>query len=138
MLKTVSGRGYRLLGSWIPQQREATARRSIHPLPAHPERPNIGRDGRTAARNLSETSSLPIGVVTLTGPVAIGKTSLAIKAVVPSPRLEDGVDRQLASLSDPGLVRPWLPARSGLKLAGEIIRRSPSLRRWRSGCAGKG
>ena len=31
MLKTVSGRGYRLLGSWIPQQREGTARRSIHP-----------------------------------------------------------------------------------------------------------
>jgi DNA-binding winged helix-turn-helix (wHTH) protein len=25
MLKTVSGRGYRLLGSWIPRQREATA-----------------------------------------------------------------------------------------------------------------
>ena len=25
MLKTVSGRGYRLLGSWTPQQREATA-----------------------------------------------------------------------------------------------------------------
>ncbi len=33
MLKTVSGRGYRLLGSWTPQQREAT-----DPLPAHPER----------------------------------------------------------------------------------------------------
>ena len=31
ILKTVSGRGYRLLGSWIPQQREGTARRSIHP-----------------------------------------------------------------------------------------------------------
>ena len=25
MLKTVSGRGYRLLGSWTPQQREGTA-----------------------------------------------------------------------------------------------------------------
>jgi DNA-binding winged helix-turn-helix (wHTH) protein len=25
MLKTVSGRGYRLLGNWTPQQREATA-----------------------------------------------------------------------------------------------------------------
>ena len=32
MLKTVSGRGYRLLGSWTPQQREATAVRVDSPL----------------------------------------------------------------------------------------------------------
>src|SRR6478736_137699 len=32
MLKTVSGRGYRLLGSWRPQQREATAAPVYSPL----------------------------------------------------------------------------------------------------------
>src|SRR5216684_1789045 len=32
MLKTVSGRGYRLLGSWTPQQREATAAPVYSPL----------------------------------------------------------------------------------------------------------
>ena len=33
MLKTASGRGYRLLGSWTPQQREATAAPVYSPLP---------------------------------------------------------------------------------------------------------
>jgi DNA-binding winged helix-turn-helix (wHTH) protein len=33
MLKTVSGRGYRLLGSWTPQQRETTAAPVFSPLP---------------------------------------------------------------------------------------------------------
>jgi DNA-binding winged helix-turn-helix (wHTH) protein len=32
MLKTVSGRGYRLLGSWAPQQREGTAPPIYSPL----------------------------------------------------------------------------------------------------------
>ena len=36
LLKTASGRGYRLLGSWIPQHARRP-HRSIHPRPAHPD-----------------------------------------------------------------------------------------------------
>ena len=69
LLKTASGRGYRLLGSWTPQQREASRTGLFIPDPhiritaaeqfssAHlaPDRP-----GRSL-RSLCETSSPPIG-----------------------------------------------------------------------------
>ena len=69
MLKTASGRGYRLLGSWTPQQREATAApvyssltRTSGAPPPNNFPPLITRlIGRAAAASLSETSSLPIG-----------------------------------------------------------------------------
>ena len=69
MLKTVSGRGYRLLGSWTPQERVGTAARVYSPLTRTPETPPANNFppliNRLAAgprlRSLSATSSLPIG-----------------------------------------------------------------------------
>jgi predicted ATPase/DNA-binding winged helix-turn-helix (wHTH) protein len=130
MLKTVSGRGYRLLGSWTPQQREATAAavystptRTSGAPPPNNFPPLITRlIGRTAACQFVRDLVSAYRVVTLTGPGGIGKTSLAIKAVrYLLPDFEDGAwIVELASLSDPGLVPSTVAATLGLKLAGEI------------------
>jgi predicted ATPase/DNA-binding winged helix-turn-helix (wHTH) protein len=130
MLKTVSGRGYRLLGSWTPQHREGTAA----PIYSSPTRtpaapppnnfpPLISRlVGRTAACQFVRDLVSAYRVVTLTGPGGIGKTSLAIKAVrYLLPDFEDGGWLvELASLSDPGLVPSTVASTLGLKLVGEI------------------
>jgi predicted ATPase/DNA-binding winged helix-turn-helix (wHTH) protein len=130
MLKTVSGRGYRLLGSWTPQQREATAAAVYSSLtrtsgapPANNFPPVITRlIGRAAAAQFVRDLVSAYRVVTLTGPGGIGKTSLAIKAVrYLLPDFEDGGWLvELASLSDPGLVPSTVASTLGLKLAGEI------------------
>jgi predicted ATPase/DNA-binding winged helix-turn-helix (wHTH) protein len=130
LLKTASGRGYRLLGSWTPQQREATA----SPVYSSPTRtsgspppnnfpPLITRlIGRAAACQFVRDLVSAYRVVTLTGPGGIGKTSLAIKAVrYLLPDFEDGGwIVELASLSDPGLVPSTVAATLGLKVTGEI------------------
>ncbi|HEX3440085.1 MAG TPA: winged helix-turn-helix domain-containing protein, partial [Pseudolabrys sp.] len=129
MLKTVSGRGYRLLGSWTPQQREGTAARVDSPLTRTPGAPQNNFPplitrliGRTAACQFVRDLVSAYRVVTLTGPGGIGKTSLAIKAVrYLLPDFEDGGwIVELASLSDPGLVPSTVASTLGLKLAGEI------------------
>ena len=130
LLKTASGRGYRLLGSWTPQQREGTAARVYSSLTrtpgAAPENnfpPLITRlIGRTAACQFVRDLVSAYRVVTLTGPGGIGKTSLAIEAVQHLlPDFEDGGwIVELASLSDPGLVPSTVAATLGLKFAGEI------------------
>src|SRR6202163_433100 len=130
MLKTVSGRGYRLLGSWTHQQREATAAAVYSSLtrtsgapPANNFPPLISRlIGRAAAAQFVRDLVSAYRVVTLTGPGGIGKTSLAIKAVrYLLPDFEDGGwIVELASLSDPGLVPSAVASTLGLKLSGEI------------------
>ncbi|HWZ39500.1 MAG TPA: winged helix-turn-helix domain-containing protein [Bradyrhizobium sp.] len=130
MLTTVSGRGYRLLGSWTPQQREATAPPVDSPLtrtsgapPANNFPALITRlIGRAAAAQFVRDLVSAYRVVTLTGPGGIGKTSLAIKAVrYLLPDFEDGGwIVELAALSDPGLVPSTVASTLGLKLAGEI------------------
>src|SRR6266403_4406795 len=82
LLKTASGRGYRLLGNWTPQQREATAVRVDSPLtrtsgapPANNFPPLITRlNGRAAAAQFVRDLVSAYRVVTLTGPGGIGKT----------------------------------------------------------------
>src|SRR5580692_3551771 len=130
MLKTVSGRGYRLLGNWTPQQRETTTARAYSsPIrtseaqPANNFPPLINRlVGRAAAAQFVRDLVSAYRVVTLTGPGGIGKTALAIKAVRYLLRdFEDGGwIVELASLSDPGLVLSTVAGALGLKLAGEI------------------
>jgi predicted ATPase/DNA-binding winged helix-turn-helix (wHTH) protein len=130
MLKTVSGRGYRLLGNWTPQQRETTTARAYSSLirtseapPANNFPPLINRlVGRAAAAQFVRDLVSAYRVVTLTGPGGIGKTALAIKAVRYLLRdFEDGGwIVELASLSDPGLVLSTVAGALGLKLAGEI------------------
>ena len=130
MLKTASGRGYRLLGSWTPQQRDATAAlvysslpRTSRSPPANNFPPLISRlVGRAAAAQFVRDLVSAYRVVTLTGPGGIGKTSLAIKAVryLLSDFEEGGWLVELASLSDPGLVASTVASTLGLKIAGEI------------------
>jgi predicted ATPase len=129
MLKTVSGRGYRLIGSWTPQQRQATTAPVYSPLTRIPGAPPgnfpplITRlVGRAAAAQFVRDLVSAYRVVTLTGPGGIGKTSLAIKAVrYLLPDFEDGGwIVELASLSDPGLVPSTVASTLGLKLVGEI------------------
>jgi predicted ATPase/DNA-binding winged helix-turn-helix (wHTH) protein len=130
MLKTVSGRGYRLLGSWTPQQREGTAAPVYSSLTRTSETPPPNNFpplitcliGRAAATQFVRDLVSAYRVVTLTGPGGIGKTSLAIKAVrYLLPDFEDGGwIVELASLSDPGLVSSTVASTLGLKLTGEI------------------
>jgi predicted ATPase/DNA-binding winged helix-turn-helix (wHTH) protein len=130
MLKTVSGRGYRLLGSWSPQQREGTAARVDSPVIRTPGAPLESNFpplitrliGRTAAAQFVRDLASAYRVVTLTGPGGIGKTSLAIKAVryLLADFEDGGWIVELASLSDPGLVPSTVASTLGLKLAGEI------------------
>jgi predicted ATPase/DNA-binding winged helix-turn-helix (wHTH) protein len=130
LLKTASGRGYRLLGSWTPQQRE-TAAAPIYPSairtsrspPANNFPPLITRlVGRASAAQFVRDLVSAYRVVTLTGPGGIGKTVLAVKAVrYLLPDFEDGGWLvELASLSDPSLVPSTVASTLGLKLAGEI------------------
>jgi predicted ATPase/DNA-binding winged helix-turn-helix (wHTH) protein/Tfp pilus assembly protein PilF len=130
MLKTVSGRGYRLLGSWTPQQREGIAppvysalTRTSGTPPASNFPPLVNRlVGRAAAAQFVRDLVSAYRVVTLTGPGGIGKTALAVKAVrYLLPDFEDGGWLvELASLSDPGLVPSTVASTLRLKLTGEI------------------
>ncbi len=131
LLKTASGRGYRLLGSWAPQQQEAPAA----PVPSPPTRatgtppannfpPLITRlIGRSEAAQFVRDLVSAYRVVTLTGPGGIGKTSLAVKAVrYLLPDFEDGGwIVELASLSDPDLLPSTVAGVLGLKLGGGEI-----------------
>jgi len=124
MLKTASGRGYRLLGSWrqttVPEDMAAA---SPTPQPAQPSSTNlpvatsdlIGRDA--AVEHLRNALSA-YRVVTLTGPGGIGKTALALDAArgIFSTDQGDVWMVELASLTDPGLVATAVAGALELKL----------------------
>ena len=131
MLKTDSGRGYRLFGNWAPRHRNPVSALSTSPPIRAPETAPVNNDfpliagcliGRAAAaRHVGDLASA-YRVVTLTGPGGIGKTSLAIEA---SRGLFANFDGggwfvELASLSDPDLVPSTVASALGLKLSGEI------------------
>ncbi len=129
MLKTESGRGYRLHGSWtvrpggsapatIARQQIAVSRE-----PAATNLPIFGLDliGRSAAAQRLQDLVSAYRLVTLTGPGGIGKTSLALE-VARGLRTEfqhGGWFVDLAPLSDPDLVPSAVAGVLGLKLAGE-------------------
>ena len=130
LLKTVSGRGYRLLGSWTIRQA------------ATPESPADRTQRRASRTNLSAAPSALIGraasrqhlldvlsshrVVTLTGPGGIGKTALALEVArgLFATLEGDCWFVELAALSDPALVPSAVATVLGLKMGSREI--SPS------------
>jgi predicted ATPase len=114
LLKTETGRGYRLLGDWTIQRYEAAGT----PVGSQPVR--VGGEfpvtnfpavvtpliGRSAAVAQLQGLLSAYRAVTLTGPGGIGKTSLALntaRAVV-GEFADGGWLVELASVSDPALV----------------------------------
>lgn len=127
LLKTVAGRGYRLLGRWTAQQPAMTATDGAIPRTAGrpfttnfpaPTSELIGRE--TAVQHLRDLLSA-YRVVTLTGPGGIGKTALALEVARRLfPSFEgDGRLVELASLSDPGLLPSAVAGALGFRLGDE-------------------
>jgi predicted ATPase/DNA-binding winged helix-turn-helix (wHTH) protein len=130
IVETVSGRGYRLLGSWTVRE-ESTSDGAACNQPSlafQPFQTNLPASlssliGRTiGARHLQDLLSAN-RVVTLTGPGGIGKTALALEvARTQLPTFHGDVQLvELASLKDPALVASTVARALGLALGGEEI-----------------
>ena len=131
LLKTESGRGYRLLGEWTPRDQPSVRWPGIDVPPiAEPGKaatnlpglvtPLIGRsDACEVLRDLISAYR----VVTLTGPGGIGKTTLALQIARDlCPDFADGGWLvELASLSDPDLVPTAVAGALQLSLGGGEI-----------------
>jgi len=131
MLKTESGRGYRLLQGWTVRDEDATVPVFV-PEPSQETRGPVTTNfpvivtrliGRSATAQRLRDLVSAWRVVTLTGPGGIGKTTLAIE--VASGLVRDFGDGgwfvELAPLTDPDLVPSTVAAVLGLKLSGETI-----------------
>jgi len=128
LLKTIAGRGYRLLGDWSIEREDFTApgtpiadpgRSYVTNLTAPPNA-LIGR--RTAETQLLELLST-YRMVTMTGPGGIGKTVLA-QAVAHNLLATfggDGLLVELASLSDPALVPFAVATVLGVRQGSDLI-----------------
>jgi len=135
ILKTIAGRGYRLLGEWTIRNENFTAQSPVSEW-ARPSAfsfrtnipmatsPLVGRE--TAIEELTKLV-LEYRVVTLTGPGGIGKTVLASevgRSVFPTFQA-DVLFIELVSLSDPDLVRSTVAHVLNLQIHGE--KHSPEL-----------
>jgi len=131
LLKTESGRGYRLLGGWTVRHQDATRPpRGLQRIGVSGQSPRnnfpasvtrlVGR--AAAAQRLRDLVSA-YRVVTLSGPGGIGKTTLALKVArrVLGDFEDGGWFVELASLSDPDLVPSTVASVLGLKISGETI-----------------
>src|ERR1700730_12586079 len=131
ILKTASGRAYRLLGAWT--SRESTSSvdsMDLEPMrsPAEPFQTNLPAAaselvGRTNAVQHLRGLLSAYRVVTLTGPGGIGKTRLAFEVARGLfPSFQGDVRLvELVSLSDPGLVPSAVAGGLSLKLGGDEI-----------------
>jgi DNA-binding winged helix-turn-helix (wHTH) protein len=131
LLKTESGRGYRLLGSWTVRQQHAPRQpRGLQRLSVSGESPPNNFPalatrlvGRAAAAHRVRDLVSAYRVVTLTGPGGIGKTTLGVKVAhrVLGEFADGGWLVELASLSDPDLVPSAVASVLGLKVDGLTI-----------------
>jgi predicted ATPase/DNA-binding winged helix-turn-helix (wHTH) protein len=131
MLKTASGRGYRLLGDWtIRQDSTSTDGVALEPMRV-PDQPFLSNFpvaasdliGRSAAVQHLRDLLSAYRAVTLTGPGGIGKTALALevaRSLLPTFQGDSWLI-ELAPLSDPGLVPSAVAGVLGLKLGGDEI-----------------
>ena len=129
MLKTSSGRGYRLLGGWtVRHDGISEAPPAPKPSGQAPERPPSNLPvivseliGRSVAMQRVRDLVSAYRVVTVTGAGGMGKTTLAIKAAHSLlADFEHGVWLvELASLSDAALAPSAVAGVLGLKLGGE-------------------
>jgi DNA-binding winged helix-turn-helix (wHTH) protein len=127
MLKTASGRGYRLLGDWAVR-REGVGLLEPVPAPARTLWTNLpemapGLIGRATAIQQIQDILSSHRSATLTGPGGIGKTTLALHVARRMRRTFDGGVWliELTSLSDPGLVPRALADVLGLHPDGDEI-----------------
>jgi non-specific serine/threonine protein kinase len=132
MLRTASGRGYRLLGDWAVR-RECGAEKPAGLLetmrmPARTFRTNLPATaldliGRTVAVRQIQDILSANRAITLTGPGGIGKTTLAlhVSRCMRATFEGDVLLIELASLSDPGLVPSALAGVLGLLPDGDDI-----------------
>lgn len=131
ILKTVSGRGYRLLGDWTIQQPvgsgEAlpiqTALRHVQTIPS--SLPVMASEliGRSAALQDLRHLLSAYRVVTLTGPGGIGKSKLALVIARDLLRSFEGdvCWVELVSLSNPDLLPSAVAGALGLNLGGDEL-----------------
>jgi predicted ATPase/DNA-binding winged helix-turn-helix (wHTH) protein len=133
-LKTESGRGYRLIGSWTARADTIrSAPRGPQPAPISTQialsqapstnfpGPSSGLVGRTNAIEKLQDLLSAYRTVTLTGPGGIGKSALALEAargVLPDFR-GGGRFVELAALSDPNLVPSEVARVLGLPLSAD-------------------
>jgi predicted ATPase/DNA-binding winged helix-turn-helix (wHTH) protein len=131
MLKTVSGRGYRLLGDWMIRQEVGSGKSTSTRMPPSLAQPILSNlpaiaselIGRSAALQDLRSLLSAYRVVTLTGPGGIGKSKLALEVARELlPSFEGDVWWvELVSLSDADLVPSSVAAALGLKLGGNYI-----------------
>jgi non-specific serine/threonine protein kinase len=131
ILKTESGRGYRLMGDWTVELQKPATLSTIFRAPSAPEGApptNIpflagGLIGRAAAVQRLRDLLSAYRLVTLTGAGGIGKSSLALHAArdIASEFAGGGWFVELASLSDPNLVPSAVTNVLGLTLTGAEI-----------------
>src|SRR5258705_1691898 len=132
MLKTISGRGYRLLGSWTIREEEHTSaepiyleqvRKSVRPFQSNLPSPTSDLIGRAGAVQHLRNLLSAYRAVTLTGPGGIGKTSLALEVARNLfPTFQgDAWLVELVSVSDPDLVPSAVASALELKLVSKEI-----------------
>ncbi|MBY4617237.1 ATP-binding protein [Rhizobium redzepovicii] len=130
LLKTISGRGYRLIGQWKSDPPSAASQITTTGMPSRESRPvsNIPAPaselvGRESALRRLLTLTSAYRVVTLTGPGGIGKTMLASelgRRLLPQLG-SDAFFVELVSLREPELVPTTVAQAVDLKLQGDQI-----------------